>query len=139
MKKVFVDSQYWIAIVRPNDPWKEAATRAKTSLENVILITTDEVLSEFLAALSKGGPAIRQAAVKMVRAIMGNANVRVVQQTRDGFLKGIERYESRKDKQYSLIDCISMNVMDLNSLTEILTNDHHFKQEGFFSLMKKDK
>jgi len=72
MKKVFVDSQYWIAIVRPDDPWKDAANQAKTSLGHAILITTDEVLSEFLAALSKGGPAIRHAAVRMARSLSEN-------------------------------------------------------------------
>jgi len=69
---------------------------------------------------------------------MENANVKVIQQTRDGFLKGLERYENRKDKQYSLTDCISMNVMESNSLSEVLTNDHHFEQEGFSALMQKD-
>jgi uncharacterized protein len=137
MKKVFVDSQYWIAIVKPEDPWKNAANQAKTSLGHAILFTTDEVLSEFLATLSKCGPCMRAAAVKMVRAIMENTNVRVIQQTRDGFLKGLARYDNRKDKQYSLTDCISMNVMESNSLTEALTNDHHFEQEGFSVLMQK--
>ncbi len=137
MKKVFVDSLYWIAVVRPNDSYKNTAEKAKALLGDSILFTTDEVLSEFLAALSKSGPNLRVAAVKMVRAIMNNANVRVIQQTRDGFIKGLTRYEERKDKEYSLTDCISMNVMQSNSLTEILTNDHHFEQEGFSVLMKK--
>jgi predicted nucleic acid-binding protein len=134
---VFVDSVYWIAVVKPNDQWKSSADTAKKLLGDSIIFTTDEVLSEFLAALSKSGPNLRCAAVKMVRAIMDNANVRVIQQTRDGFLKGLIRYEQRKDKEYSLTDCISMNVMESNSLTEILTNDHHFEQEGFSVLMKK--
>jgi len=74
----------------------------------------------------------------MVRAIVDNANVRVIQQTREGFLKGVTLYEERPDKEYSLTDCISMNVMELHSLTEVLTNDHHFEQEGFNVLIKKD-
>jgi predicted nucleic acid-binding protein len=73
-----------------------------------------------------------------VRAILENANVRVIQQTREGFLKGIARYESRDDKKYSLTDCISMNAMESHSLTEVLTNDHHFEQEGFAVLIKRD-
>jgi predicted nucleic acid-binding protein len=46
-------------------------------------------------------------------------------------------YESRNDKQYSLIDCISMNVMKNESLVEVLTNDRHFEQEGYTVLIKK--
>jgi predicted nucleic acid-binding protein len=40
-------------------------------------------------------------------------------------------YEQRPDKAYSLTDCISMQVMRREGLTEVLTNDHHFIQEGF--------
>jgi predicted nucleic acid-binding protein len=47
------------------------------------------------------------------------------------------RYEGREDKEYSLTDCISMNVMDSHRLTEALTNDHHFEQEGFTVLIQK--
>lgn len=136
MKAVFVDSLYWIAIVKPNDGWAAAAKAARESVGQAVLVTTDEVLTEFLAALSRGGPTLRQQAVKMVRAIMANPNVNVVPQTRDGFSKGLERYEQRDDKDYSLTDCISMNVMDEQSLKEVLTNDHHFQQEGFTVLIQ---
>jgi uncharacterized protein len=40
-------------------------------------------------------------------------------------------YKDRPDKEYSLTDCISMQVMRREGLTEVLTNDHHFTQEGF--------
>ncbi len=71
----------------------------------------------------------------MVRAILENPNVRVMPQTRDSFLKGLIFYETRSDKEYSLTDCISMNVMKAESLGEVLTNDHHFDQEGFSILI----
>ncbi len=138
MKKVFADSNYWIAVVRPKDQLSGAASHAHKNLGDAILVTTDEVLIEFLTALSRGGPSLRRTAVKMVRAILGNANVRVVQQTREGFLKGVTRYESREDKEYSLTDCISMNVMESQALTEVLTNDHHFEQEGFEVLIRRN-
>jgi len=137
MKTVFADSLYWTAINKPNDAWGEAARAAKQSLGEAILVTTDEVLTEFLAAISRGGPALRKAAVKMVRAILSNPNVKVVPQTRDGFLGGLEKYDARQDKEYSLTDCISMNVMIAEGISEVLTNDHHFEQEGFVVLIKR--
>lgn len=137
MKWTFVDTVYWVAIVRPRDEWKEPAKRAKERLGETLLATTDEVLCEFLAALSRGGPSLRRAAAKMVRAILANPNVKVVPQTRDGFLKGVDRYQQREDKEYSLTDCVSMNVMDTLSTREILTNDQHFQQEGFAVLIRK--
>jgi len=54
MKTVFADSHYWIAIAKPGDPWADAAKAAKLSIGDVLMVTTDEVLTEFLAALSRG-------------------------------------------------------------------------------------
>ena len=135
MKTVFADSLFWIALVKPEDQWAKATKTAKSNLGDVLIVTTDEVLTEFLTALSSGKH-MRKQAGKMVRAILANPNVRVVPQTRDSFLKGLTLYENRGDKEYSLTDCISMNVMKAESLVEVLTNDSHFEQEGFTVLIK---
>ena len=126
MRPVFADTVYWIATALPNDQWHAAAQEARRRLGQVELVTTDEVLTEFLAALSK------------VRAILSGSNVRVIPQSRSSFTKALDRYEDRGDKEYSLQDCASMNVMEAESITQILTNDHHFEQEGFTVLMKRD-
>jgi len=131
MTTVFVDTLYWIAIIRPDDQWKKPAQRARSLVGNVLLLTTDEVLMEFLNALSKGGQNLRRQAAKMVHAILNDPNVRVLAESRDSFLHGVELYEQRPDKEYSLTDCISMNAMRSESVDKILTNDHHFEQEGF--------
>ncbi|MBW1704221.1 MAG: type II toxin-antitoxin system VapC family toxin [Deltaproteobacteria bacterium] len=130
MKKVFADSHYWIALAKPRDQWEKAAKAARELLGEALIVTTDEVLTEFLAALSSV-KYLRQLAAKMVRSILENPNVKVIPQTRDSFLKGLTFYERQNDKQYSLIDCISMNVMKNESLVEVLTNDSHFEQEGY--------
>ncbi len=134
MRKVFADTLYWVAIVKPNDPWRESATEAGSSLGNVRLLTTDGVLAEFLNLLCAGGEQLRRKAAEMVRRILDNPNVKVLPQSRDSFLRGVELCEQRADKEYSLTDCISMNAMRSESVSEILTNDHHFAQEGFHVL-----
>ncbi len=73
----------------------------------------------------------------MVRAILDSPNVKVLPQTRDSFLRGVAFYEQRLDKQYNLTDCVSMNAMRSESVTQILTNDRHFEQEGFDILITK--
>ena len=50
---------------------------------------------------------------------------------------GLALYERRPDKQYSLVDCISMNVMRQERIQEILTHDRHFSQEGFVCLLDR--
>ena len=138
MRPVFADTVYWIATAMPNDQWRAAAREARQRLGHVELVTTDEVLTEFLAALSRGGPRIRLAAAQTVRAMLSGSNVRVIPQSRESFSKALDRYEARRDKAYSLQDCVSMNVMETESITQILTNDHHFEQEGFTVLMKRN-
>ena len=135
MKMVFTDTLYWVARALPEDQWSEPAKQAKESLGFVRLLTTDEVLSEFLDALSEGGETIRQKAVEIVRAILENPNVKVLQQSRDTFMRGLKLYEERLDKSYSLTDCISMNAMRHEKVTDVLTNDNHFAQEGFTVLI----
>jgi len=137
MKAVFADSLYWVAIARPGDPWSAAAHKAKAEVGDVRIVTTDEVLSEFLTALSGGGPKLRRQAASRVREMISNPMVKVIPQSRDSFLGGLKFYELRGDKEYSLIDCISMNAMRSESIAEILTSDHHFEQEGFALLIKE--
>lgn len=134
MKRVFADTWYWVAIARPGDQHKRAAQNAKASLGQARLVTTDGVLMEFLAALSNGGPWIRGQAAKMTRAILGDANTEVIAQDRKALLEGLGLYEDRPDKGYSLVDCISMNVMYSTRITEVLTDDQHFSQERFTAL-----
>jgi predicted nucleic acid-binding protein len=137
MRAVFADTVYWVAVVKPGDQWSEIAKEVRSSLGDVRLVTTDEVLTEFLTGLAYGGEHLRGQVAKMVRAIMENPNVKVLPQTRDSFLSGVKLYEERSDKQYSLTDCISMNAMRAESLSEILTIDNHFEQEGFTVLMRR--
>ncbi len=80
MKTVFADTLYWVAIILPNDPWKEPAERARKAVGDARLVTTDEVLSEFLTALSSGGPQVRLRAVNTVRRILANSDITVVAQ-----------------------------------------------------------
>ena len=136
MRKVFADTLFWIAVTKPRDEWRGAAMNAKDKLGEVIIVTTDDVLVEFLASLSQG-PFLREKAVQAVRVIFRNPNVQVMPHTRKSFLNGLDRYAQRRDKSYTLTDCISMNVMDAESIQEVLTNDHHFEQEGFVVLIKK--
>lgn len=138
MKTVFVDTLYWIARINPKDQWHEAAKQARATLGDVFFVTTDEVLGEFLAAMSRGGPVMRQKAVETVRAIIKNTNTKVMPQSRGSFLKAMDRYEARKDKEYSLVDCSSMNAMEAEGIQESLTHDQHFVQEGFATLIRKE-
>ena len=136
MADVFADAAYWIAVSLGNDQWHQTAVEARRRLTGATLVTTDEVLTEFLTAMSRRGGSERIAAANAVRDILEAPDIRVIPQTRDTFLRGLARYETRLDKAYSIQDCVSMNVMEAEGITRVLTSDHNFEQEGFVILMK---
>jgi predicted nucleic acid-binding protein len=130
----FADTFYWIALIHRKDARHQAVlefSRTFTSL----LVTTDEVLTEVLA-LSSSDEALRKAAGRIVRRILSAAVVRVIPQSRQSFMDGLDLYEARPDKGYSLADCISMQTMRREGLVDVLTNDRHFEQEGFRAVFR---
>ena len=134
---VFVDAVYWIAFADPRDQWHEQAMEARARLpEDERLITTQEILTEFLADMSNKGAYYRQRAVESIRAIYADPYIEVLNQSRQTFFDGLSRYARRLDKAYSLQDCVSMNVMERMGIDGALTNDRHFEQEGFRLLMR---
>ena len=135
MRLVFADTLYWGAILHPHDQYRNRAIRARSALGEARLVTTDEVLAELLDGLAHRGPALRQAGALAVRKILDDRRVTVHPQSRESFLAGLRLYERRSDKGYSPVDCISMSTMDLQGITEVLTNDYHFAQEGFKVLL----
>ncbi|AGA24817.1 type II toxin-antitoxin system VapC family toxin [Singulisphaera acidiphila] len=135
MRRVFADAVYWIAIANPKDQWHSNVINLTGSLGQASLITTEEVLDEFLTHYSGHGPILRQVAARMVEKALANPQVIVRPQSHQTFLDGLALYKARPDKEYSLTDCISMAAMRQEGITEVLTHDGHFTQEGFTRLL----
>lgn len=135
MRAVFADTFYWIALANRRDAWHDKAKFVSQSPGQVRIVTTDEVLVEFLNYLSAYGPQMRRRAVLLVHSILDDPEIKVIQQTHQSLMSGLELYENRLDKEYSLVDCISMQAMKAQELTEVLTHDKHFFQEGFTLLL----
>jgi uncharacterized protein len=115
-------------------PTDAAYERAQRVTEEIV--TTDEVLIEYLTFFSAGPDYLRHKAATNVQDILQDPGVHVIPQSRDSFLGGLELYRARPDKGYSLTDCISMQTMRREGLTDALTNDRHFEQEGFHALFR---
>ena len=131
MKLAFADTFYWIALTLPGDA---AHARAEQVADDVV--TTEEVLSEYLTFFCASPEYLRREVASNVEAILHDPTVRVIPQSHDSFVAGFDLYRSRPDKGYSLTDCISMQTMRKEGLTEVLTNDRHFEQEGFRALFR---
>ena len=135
MSRLFCDTLYFTALVNPKDQWHQSALKVEPLVEKVDLVTTEEVLTELLNFYSEFGERMRYEVSKYVRQLLLNPKFEIVGRGEMSFLEALELYESRLDKGYSLTDCISMNVCRKLDITEILTHDHHFEQEGFEILL----
>ena len=136
MRIVFADTFYWIALLNPNDEAHERVVIASKNLGSARIVTTDEVLTEFLNYFAGRGHFLRRAAALLVERTHADRNIEVVAQTREGFLSGCRLYRAHPNKGYSLTDCISMEMMCREGLSDVLTNDAHFAQEGFSCILR---
>lgn len=138
MSVIFADTSYWVALIDPRDQWHEKATFIGKSLGSNLIVTTDEVLTEVLTFFSGYSAKTRGRVLRFVVDLINKATyVDVIEQSRASFLAGLTLYERRPDKSYSLVDCISMQLMRAEGLTDALTTDRHFLQEGFAVLLKE--
>ena len=71
-----------------------------------------------------------------LKLIETEPQIECIECLRELWRSGIELYEQRPDKNWSLTDCISFVVMERAGVSEALTGDHHFEQAGFVALLK---
>jgi predicted nucleic acid-binding protein len=135
MRRIFADTLYWVALLHRKDQWHQAALNASRALAGCDLVTTDEVLSEVLAAFCEAGAILCQRAAALVHRLPQRPPVTVHAQSRATFLTGLAFYEARPDKGCSLTDYVSIETMRQEGITEVLTHDDHSTQEGFTILL----
>ncbi len=136
MRAVFADTFYWAALTEIDDPAHAMAVNMSRALAPDRIVTTDEVLIEYLTFFAGAGSRIRIRAAANAVELIENPSVRILPQSRESFLDGLKLYRARPDKGYSLTDCIAMQTMRREGNTEVLTNDRHFEQEGFRALFR---
>lgn len=132
MKPVFVDTSFYIAFVNPRDALHSLAEEiARNNRQD--MLTTEYVLVEVGNWLCDSGN--RQVAVELIRRCLDDPRTLVIAGSRDVFLQGLELYAHRQDKDWSLTDCISIEVMQRNHIEDVFSADRHFEQAGFRLLM----
>jgi predicted nucleic acid-binding protein len=91
LRRIFADTLYWIAIFLPNDPWSNTAQ--SVDLDDTRLVTTEEVLSEFLAGVAGFGDRTRRLACELVRTILDSDEISVIPQSHESF-QGVWHFTS---------------------------------------------
>jgi predicted nucleic acid-binding protein len=97
------------------------------------VVTTIWVLMEVADALSD--PAVHGRTHRFLHMVMSDPKTTVLADTEPWWTRGLALYGRRPDKNWSLTDCISFEVMTERGITEALTGDRHFTQAGFQALL----
>src|SRR5262245_11315539 len=131
MRVVFADAGYWIAMANPRDNLHERASRISKQAERIV--TSDWVLAEVLNAFAESGTRLRSRAASLVQRVLANPTVEVTMHTNELFRDALALYQARPDKEWSLTDCASFLIMQEQEISDALTHDRHFEQQGFRS------
>lgn len=132
----FVDATFLIVVLVPSEAEHRAASRLLDEMGDLPLFTTDGVVFEVLAHISKWDPGTRLRGVELVRRLLApGGQITIEYTTPERMQAAVDLYERRLDQSYSLVDCLSMTLMDELGITEVLTYDSDFHGEGRFTVL----
>lgn len=134
MNVVFADTSYYVAMLSPRDELHDKAIELMRGFTG-LTVTTEQVLTETGNWFAASGE--RDAFVVLLETIRADPTTTVVWSQREVFDAGLRLYAARRDKEWSLTDCVSFVVMKERGLTDALTADRHFDQAGFKALLRQ--
>jgi uncharacterized protein len=133
MRRAFADTFDFLALLDTREERHVEAAQASRDPE-LHLVTTEWVLAEFGDAYCH--PKDRPDFVALYRSLVNHPRVKIVAADTRLFQRGVDLFEERQDKEWSLTDCISFVVMGDEGLKQALTGDKHFEQAGFAALLR---
>ena len=132
MKPCFADTFFFLA-------WWNRRDFAHDRVQELLggysgrLLTMRWVLMEVADGFASSR--MRREVRRLFAEIEGDELITIVEPADSLYRRGLELYDARPDKEWSLTDCISFVVMADEGLTESLTGDGHFTQAGFKALL----
>jgi predicted nucleic acid-binding protein len=131
-----LDTAALLALANRRDNLHEQAkkVRGRISRERRVVLTTEWILTEFLNAMQR--PPARTLAVRVVEQLRQSQRVQILPTSTADWQKGYDLYQSRPDKAWSLVDCISINLCRWRSIREVFTSDRNFTQAGYHILLR---
>jgi predicted nucleic acid-binding protein len=129
---VFADTSFFIALLDGDDEFHAAAC-AFAAANRAPLMTTSAVILELGVYFSQ---VPLRAGFLACLATIRRAAITIVHVDEDLQERGVERFEQRLDKGWSLADSISFILMERQNCWEAATSDQHFEQAGFRALLR---
>ncbi len=132
MRRVFVDSSYWIGLRNRQDVYHETSKRiAKELVRNrSLLVVTPFIFAETHGYFSRV-PEIREL---VIRDFWQNPIVTIEQPTFQDQVEALKILQQR-DKNYSFADALSFVVILRLGLRTAVSFDDHFRQFGMFEVI----
>ncbi|HIK17896.1 MAG TPA: type II toxin-antitoxin system VapC family toxin [Leptolyngbyaceae cyanobacterium M33_DOE_097] len=98
-------------------------------------LTHSYILAELIAlAWIRRFP--RPAVLAFVMDLLDNPDIETIWVEEKTHREAMQLLIERQDKTYSLCDAVSFVLMRQRGMTEALTTDRHFEQEGFVKLLQ---
>lgn len=132
MKTVFADACFYITLLRRVDELHLKCVQWDRLYDGHFL-TSEFTLIELGNCLAK--TAQRPAIPEFIRRLRADSRTTILPHDPFWIAQGFDLYARRPDKQWSLTDCISFEMMRRHNLTDALSADHHFTQAGFNALL----
>ena len=136
-RRLFVDTSGWIEVFGKNNPFHEKAKGIliQAMKERRPIITTNYVITEFIGRGGKACRLHRQELLATVNEISDLPGIEVVFIGEVNHALAITFLRGRLDKEWSLVDTTSFNVMTQRGIHEVLATDLDFVQAGFIKLL----
>jgi predicted nucleic acid-binding protein len=129
---MFLDTSGLFCLLDREDPQQAKAARLYAAAQRCL--TQSYVLAE-LVALGHARGVPRTTVLGFLNDLAKSPRVTVIWVNQDIHQQGMELLGNRLDKGYSLCDAVSFVLMREHQITEALTTDRHFVQEGFVRLL----
>ncbi|NJL51948.1 MAG: type II toxin-antitoxin system VapC family toxin [Hydrococcus sp. SU_1_0] len=131
---MLLDTSGLLCYLHQDEPQHQESVQLLNSA-NKRSLTHSYVLAELIAlALIRRFP--RHAVLSFVMDLLDNPDIATIWVDEQLNREALELLLDRQDKTYSLCDAVSFVLMRQRSITDALTTDRHFEQEGFVRLLQ---
>ena len=129
---LLLDTSGLLCYIHTSEPQHTIAVKAFDAAHTYL--THSYVLSEFVA-LAQVRNLPRIVALTFVTDLLENPDIETIWVDEELHQEAVNLLINRMDKTSSLCDAVSFVLMRRQGLTDALTTDRHFEQEGFVRLL----